>query len=131
MGNPNCCFMIIAGIFFFSSQSSRGTVKYLFSNYAYLHFIGKRSKIKSMHTWENLCPIFFLTWAEASLFEFGKDENLAIKNVHMYSWFLLRRLAPNSRYFAVFDEIWSWNEHCDFFYGEWWLIRIHKWHQWH
>jgi hypothetical protein len=27
MGNPNCCFMIIAGTFFFSSQSPRGTVK--------------------------------------------------------------------------------------------------------
>jgi hypothetical protein len=26
MGNPNCCFMIIAGTFFFSSQSPRGTV---------------------------------------------------------------------------------------------------------
>jgi hypothetical protein len=26
MGNPNCCFMIIAVTFFFSSQSPRGTV---------------------------------------------------------------------------------------------------------
>ena len=26
MGNPNCCFMIIPGTFFFSSQSPRGTV---------------------------------------------------------------------------------------------------------
>ena len=26
MANPNCCFMIIAVTFFFSSQSSRGTV---------------------------------------------------------------------------------------------------------
>ena len=26
MGNPNCCFMIITGTFFFSSQSPRGTV---------------------------------------------------------------------------------------------------------
>ena len=26
MGNPNCCFMIIAGIFFFYSQSTRETV---------------------------------------------------------------------------------------------------------
>ena len=28
MGNPNCCFMIIAETFFFSSQSPRGTVSY-------------------------------------------------------------------------------------------------------
>ena len=28
MGNPNCCFMIIAVAFFFSSQSPRGTVIY-------------------------------------------------------------------------------------------------------
>ena len=27
MGNPNCCFIIIAGTFFLSSQSPRGTVK--------------------------------------------------------------------------------------------------------
>ena len=29
MGNPNCCFMIIAGNFFFSSQSPRGTVSWI------------------------------------------------------------------------------------------------------
>ena len=28
MRNPNCCFMIIAENFFFSSQSPRGTVLY-------------------------------------------------------------------------------------------------------
>ena len=28
MGNPNCCFMIIAVKFFFSRQSPRGTVRY-------------------------------------------------------------------------------------------------------
>ena len=30
MGNPNCCFMIIAVTFFFSSQSPRGTVIYIY-----------------------------------------------------------------------------------------------------
>ena len=34
MGNPNCCFMIIAGTFFFSSQSPRGTVIYYHSMWA-------------------------------------------------------------------------------------------------
>ena len=29
MGNPNCCFMIIAVTFFLSRQSPRGTVKYI------------------------------------------------------------------------------------------------------
>ena len=28
MGNPNCCFMIVAVAFFFSSQSPSGTVVY-------------------------------------------------------------------------------------------------------
>ena len=32
MGNPNCYFMIIAVAFFFSSQSPRGTVVYLWSS---------------------------------------------------------------------------------------------------
>ena len=32
MGNPNCCFMIIAETFFFFSQSPRGTVNYYVSN---------------------------------------------------------------------------------------------------
>ena len=33
MGNPNCCFMIIAVEFFFSRQSPRGTVKYININF--------------------------------------------------------------------------------------------------
>ena len=33
MGNPNCCFMIIAGTFFFSSQSPRGTVYEIKKNF--------------------------------------------------------------------------------------------------
>ena len=33
MGNPNCCFMIIAETFFFFSQSLRGTVKCLFQSF--------------------------------------------------------------------------------------------------
>ena len=48
MGNPNCCFMIIAVTFFFSSQSPRGTVyTYLIDSY-----------IPNIHVFinEKLCP---------------------------------------------------------------------------
>ena len=68
MGNPNCCFMIIAGTFFFSSQSPRGTVN---SNVDFVRsFFGGNVSLKKSFR-------LFLTFSKKNL-EFTNRENFLL-----------------------------------------------------
>ena len=81
MGNPNCCFMIIAVTFFFSSQLPRGTVvKYVGQSQTLLSVsltltnfsanAGSRSKAESrqpLSIFKDQCSSLFFIW-----FCFGK-----------------------------------------------------------
>ena len=51
MANPNCCFMIIAVTFFFSSPSPRGTVNCLISIFC---FVGNSNDKDNQDLWEEL-----------------------------------------------------------------------------
>ena len=59
MGNPNCCFMIIAGTFFFSSQLVRGTVSYI--AYDYWYPLYDSLSIVTCAVWEIVRPSILLS----------------------------------------------------------------------
>jgi hypothetical protein len=54
MGNLNCCFMITAATFFFSSQSPRGTVTYNLHTFLHCLFLIHSEYIPNTYTFYSL-----------------------------------------------------------------------------